>query len=730
MMRSFSKIGNIQVFFLLLAIFTGIFDMFCSTLGISSLWIPIVDIGTILIAGAIISPIIYGMTRVLRPRTRETIHKKFDNLFTPGHQNSHLALKIPAFEAGTAGLFILTTYAYFFAVRTIRTDTYRAMVISILVVFAAFFSYILYLVLSEAFIRIFDRWNQRWPRLQTAVNTYTIALVSIVAIITTAFMSKAFTKAIKTTGYGLPITILLPLILALGITIAGRKSARIKRIYTLTGVWGYYGLSLLFLVVFVLAAPGNSSRAAIADGNVSSLCYQGLRSICDFDGDGQMSLLGDGDCAPWNPRIFTGAPEIPGNGIDENCDGHDMKKTDTLGNSKWNFPVPETWTQKKRSVVLITVDAWNALRCSFNGYKRKTTPFLDKFINQCVYFNSAFSQGPSTRLSFPSIFTSEFDPEIKRARTPRIPFRLMKTNTMLAVIMKKAGFRTIAVLPTSYFSTWQGLTRGFDVVDTGAVAAWHGPSWHNGRVVATRAIMQINKPHRRPVFMWIHIYDTHGPHVQPPKTIKFGKSESDRYDAEVLYVDRQIKRIITSAQEQLGKDTLFIITADHGESFDWRHKRKHHAADIYTTVVHVPLFFCAPGMSHGVRQRLASLLDIFPTLVNLFPAIKTKKKFHFRGTSLVPTLFDPKARTSDRVFQMMFLPEKKVTRQKALWWVGVINQQYDLIWDLRHNAIQAFNWRTDIHDRHNIYSSHKKILQPLVNALSILISRTMPQKKK
>jgi hypothetical protein len=43
----------------------------------------------------------------------------------------------------------------------------------------------------------------------------------------------------------------------------------------------------------------------------------------DFDRDGQISILGGGDCAPFNPHRHAGAPDIPGNGIDEDCDGTD-----------------------------------------------------------------------------------------------------------------------------------------------------------------------------------------------------------------------------------------------------------------------------------------------------------------------------------------------------------------------------------------------------------------------
>ena len=98
----------------------------------------------------------------------------------------------------------------------------------------------------------------------------------------------------------------------------------------------------------------------------------GLRLATDFDRDGFGTLLGENDCAPFDPNIHRLARDLPDNGIDENCDGRDF----VLGRlpsyrSGERMPVPGAFLQDW-NVLLLTVDTVRYDHTNMHGYRERT----------------------------------------------------------------------------------------------------------------------------------------------------------------------------------------------------------------------------------------------------------------------------------------------------------------------------------------------------------------------
>ena len=102
--------------------------------------------------------------------------------------------------------------------------------------------------------------------------------------------------------------------------------------------------------------------------------------------------------------------------------------------------------------------------------------------------------------------------------------------------------------------------------------------------------------------------------VNPEKEIKLIKN---RYINAVHHLDTQLKRVFDFLEiEDLMKNTIVIITGDHGEEFlesgHWGHNAGFHQGEIRP-----PLVIYAPGKGSGEYKSISSHLDIAVTVGKL-----------------------------------------------------------------------------------------------------------------
>jgi arylsulfatase A-like enzyme len=149
-------------------------------------------------------------------------------------------------------------------------------------------------------------------------------------------------------------------------------------------------------------------------------------------------------------------------------------------------------------------------------------------------------------------------------------------------------------------------------------------------------------------FLWIHLMDPHYPHYPPPETLsalglsyltprraRFLNSVWNRadvrperllryreeilslYDAGVFWVDKQMSRLIGTLQElQRWDETVFVLTADHGEEFLEHGARYHSPVGMSELLVHVPLLMRVPAFSGGrIAGNPFSMIHLAPTLM-------------------------------------------------------------------------------------------------------------------
>ncbi len=115
------------------------------------------------------------------------------------------------------------------------------------------------------------------------------------------------------------------------------------------------------------------------------------------------------------------------------------------------------------------------------------------------------------------------------------------------------------------------------------------------------------------------------------------------YYALVTEIDHCVGEILKALDEAgIAEETIVIYTADHGD-FVGNHGMVEKAAlgqNVYEDILNIPLIIRYPGnRQKGKRNaELVSLVDIYPTLVDLLGLNMPKLKYPVQGESLAKTL--------------------------------------------------------------------------------------------
>ncbi|WP_456478378.1 sulfatase [Geoglobus ahangari] len=152
-----------------------------------------------------------------------------------------------------------------------------------------------------------------------------------------------------------------------------------------------------------------------------------------------------------------------------------------------------------------------------------------------------------------------------------------------------------------------------------------------------------------PFFLWVHYLDTHFPYVplesdksmdriakvnvEREKWFKFGRSIDkhilnelkELYLIKTKEVDKYVGDLVNYFKEiGLYKDTIFVITSDHGEEF-YEHGGFHHEMKLYEELIHVPLVIIGNKLKSKVISANVSHIDLFPTIFDILGIPKPRE---------------------------------------------------------------------------------------------------------
>jgi choline-sulfatase len=328
---------------------------------------------------------------------------------------------------------------------------------------------------------------------------------------------------------------------------------------------------------------------------------------------------------------------------------------------------PQTAPEQRPNILLIVVDTLRADRLGCYGSGLGATPHMDALAKEGVLFRQAYAHASWTLPSFASLLTSQTPPgHGAGGRLPRLRVLPAAVRT-LAECLSDAAYATACVVNVDFLGDKFGVTQGFQKVDFEA----HSNNFDMRAAGPTtdQALAWLRARPDRPFFLMVHYFDPHLLYNPPPKyrarfadprdrvdtTWVFGtradilairtgaavpeatiRRAEKLYNGEVAYTDDQIGRLLDAIDRMgLRKNTIVVLTADHGEEF-LDHGGFEHGHTLYNELVHVPLVIRYPSrLDPETRSEPVGLIDVAPTLC-LLAGVPADQQFA-GGSLLRPT---------------------------------------------------------------------------------------------
>lgn len=313
----------------------------------------------------------------------------------------------------------------------------------------------------------------------------------------------------------------------------------------------------------------------------------------------------------------------------------------------------------------------DAIGC-YGGHAR--TPAIDALCTRGRRYTNAIAPTPLTSPSVASFMTGKLSHESGVYTVGNLVKD--KLDTLAEALRRNGfvtgGFTSNMVTANRSDGSSLGFDQGFDVYraaldETPIPAGTDRRSFprDNAAVLTKEALAFVDAHAGERFFLWMLFIDPHAPYAPPApydtmyekssalrgasrrltreqiggQAIVEGEAESayytSRYYGEVSLVDRSIAEIVARVDALPGK-TLWIVTADHGESLGEQDRWFQHGKTLGHACVDVPLILACDGcVPPGTSDALVANVDLAPTILDVL-GIRAEP-FGVHGRSLVPT---------------------------------------------------------------------------------------------
>lgn len=388
------------------------------------------------------------------------------------------------------------------------------------------------------------------------------------------------------------------------------------------------------------------------------------------------------------------------------------------------------------NIVLIVVDTMGAQYIGKEVGSISITPEIDKLRSEGVEFTRAYSTSPWTKPAIASMFTGVLPLE---HGTMHLRSVFEPKMAVMAELLGNVGYRRAGFVSHNLIGPKTGYKRGFESYE---IIKFKG-NIHNAVTsdqVTGMGSGWLTEKKKEPFFLFLHYFD---PHFNYQHHAKFDLSSwykgsvtsgmgfrdlrdrldtfnaddkrylGDLYKEEIRYTDHNIGIFLKNLKEKgLDRNTVVILTADHGEEF-FEHGSIGHTKTLYDELIHIPLIMSFPEKFKAKKINMeVTIVDLLPTICELADTDVGPMKLP--GISLLPWLLKSKSDDLKRdIISEVDFKSSAIEAHK----VGIIRNRFKGIFDFISGSWEFFDLSSDPSEKNPLGEDASSVFQDLKSSI-------------
>ncbi len=406
------------------------------------------------------------------------------------------------------------------------------------------------------------------------------------------------------------------------------------------------------------------------------------------------------------------------------------------------------------SVIVILIESLRKDELAVEGGPRVTMPAVEALAHESTLYTDAVAPAAQSDYSTTSVLASQFP--LRNISFHPFPQHVPYPRVLGYDVLKAFGYRTAVF--SSQNEHWAGM---YNFLQTGGIdhflhaETFKGPTYaansdrglhewmektgHAGKIDDSDTIDEaiawtdsIGKS--APFFAYVNLQSSHNPYLLVHHfTPRFGSGRvsfpvlfdvypadsagavRDMYDNSLAYADVQLGRLFDALKRSGRWDsTVVVLLGDHGEAF-YEHGFGAHGSELFDEVTHVPLIIHVPSRRPSVDSLPASSIDVMPTILGI---LRLPPHPAFQGIDLANRAMRP-----DR-------PLFSLTQTAMADEVSVEQDQWKLMYDLRHSSARLYDLRNDPAEKKDVAGQYPSQREALMGTMAAWWSRQIDYYQK